>query len=74
MLVYDRHNVIYAYGPLERFIAALESEGLTESKEVRFPVPHAHHYHAEFDVDERSVLKNEEWTLSPLHPGDENPE
>lgn len=74
MLVYDRHNVIYAYGPLERFIAALKSEGLTESKEVRFPDPHAHHYHVEFDVEERAILKNEEWTVSPLCAGDENPE
>lgn len=41
MLVYDRHNVIYAYGPLERFVAVLESVGLTESSEVRFPSPHA---------------------------------
>jgi len=74
MLVYDRHNVIYAYGQLVRFIAALELEGLTESKEVRFPGPHAHHYHPEFDSNEHAILKNEEWTVSPLRPGDENPE
>jgi len=74
MLVYDRHNVIYAYGPVERFIATLELEGLTESKEVRFPNPHAHNYHAEFDSHETAILKNEQWTLSPLRPGDENPD
>jgi hypothetical protein len=74
MLVYDRHNVIYAYGPLERFVAVLESAGLTESNEVRFPSPHAHHYHADFDSDENRILHNEDWTISPLRPGDENPD
>ncbi len=74
ILVYDRHNVIYAYGPLERFVATLESAGLTESDEVRFPSPHAHHYHPDFDSDEQRILHNEEWTISPLRPGDENPD
>jgi hypothetical protein len=63
MLVYDRHNVIYAYGPLERFVAVLESSGLTESTEVRFPSPHAHHYNPEFDADEKRILHDEEWTI-----------
>jgi hypothetical protein len=74
MLVYDRHNVIYAYGPLDRFIAVLNSAGLTESKQVHFPSPHAHHYHPEFDADEKRILRTEEWTISPLRPGDENPD
>jgi hypothetical protein len=74
MLVYDRHNVIYAYGPLEQFVAVLDLAGLTESNEVRFPSPHAHHYHPDFDSDERRILHDEEWTISPLRPGDENPD
>jgi len=74
LLVYDRHNVIYAYGPLERFVAVLESAGLTESNEVRFPSPHAHHYDPKFDADEKRILHNEDWTISPLRPGDENPD
>jgi hypothetical protein len=74
MLVYDRHNVIYAYGPLERFVAVLQSAGLTESNEVRFPSPHAHYYHPDFDSDEKRILHDEEWTISPLRPGDENPD
>jgi hypothetical protein len=69
-LVYDRHNVIYAYGPLERFVAILDSAGLTESNEVRYPSPHAHHYHAEFDPDETRILDSEDWTISPLRSGD----
>jgi hypothetical protein len=66
MLVYDRHNVIYAYGPLDQFIAELNSAGLVEAKEVRVPSPHAHHYHAEFDSEEIRILRNEDWTIPPL--------
>ena len=34
MLVYDRYNVIYGYGPLERFIATLELASLNRKKFV----------------------------------------
>jgi hypothetical protein len=73
LLVYDRHNVIYAYGPLEQFITALASKGLTESEEIRFPSPHAHQYHPEFDLDQQRILQQEMWIMSPLRSGDENP-
>jgi hypothetical protein len=73
LLVYDRHNVIYAYGPLEQFIAALASRGLTESEQIRFPSPHAHQYHPEFDLDQQHILQNESWVVSPLRPTDETP-
>jgi hypothetical protein len=73
LLVYDRHNVIYAYGPLEQFIAALTSNGLNESKEICFPSPHVHHYHAEFDSESQRILQQETWIMSPLRPTDENP-
>ena len=76
LLVYDRHNVIYAYGPIEHFVAALTSAGLTESKDTRlhFHSPHVHHYHADFDAYEDRILHQEEWSLTPLLPGDENPD
>jgi hypothetical protein len=74
MLVYDRHNVIYAYGQLELFATVLHASSLTESNDVRFPSPHAHHYHPQFDSDENRILRNEEWTRFPLRPGDENPD
>jgi hypothetical protein len=72
LLVYDRHNVIYAYGPLDQFTLSLVSSGLAESKDVHFHSAHAHHYHANFDADENRLLTEEEWTISPLRPGDEN--
>jgi hypothetical protein len=39
MLVYDRHHVLYAYGPLEQFEEALLSAGLQKADLIRFPVP-----------------------------------
>jgi len=74
LLVYDRHNVIYAYGPMERFIPILISHGLIEASEVAFPFPHVHHYHDEFDSEAQRILSSEQWTVSPLHSTEENPD
>jgi hypothetical protein len=73
LLVYDLHNVIYAYGPLEMFQAVLQTSGLSESSEVRFPSPHVHRYHFQFDDDQSRIMREAEWIHSPLRPGDENP-
>ena len=69
-LIYDNHNVIYAYGPLDEFKRVIVAKGLTEGK-VEFPAPHAHHYHAEFDEAERQVMQYWEWIHFPLQEGDE---
>jgi hypothetical protein len=69
-LVYDRHNVIYAYGPLLEFENVLLGRGLAKAEFVRFPSPHAHNYHAAFDQDERDVLRRWHWKQSPLRERD----
>ena len=66
LLVYDRHNLIYAYGPLERFIGILTSSGLSESDDVRMPFPHVHHYHEAFDAESKRLITETAWILSPL--------
>lgn len=73
LLVYDKHNVIYAYGPLHDFKAVLRASGLDEAPEVRFPSPHSHRYHAQFDDDQAGILRDYQWVHSPLMPGDDNP-
>jgi hypothetical protein len=70
LLVYDQHNVIYAYGPLDEFEATLRLRGFTQ-QEFRFPCPHAHHYHASLDEDEAAVMSYWPWHHSPLQPDDE---
>ena len=69
-LVYDRHNVIYAYGPLLEFEKVLLGRGLAKVEFVRFPSPHTHNYHAAFDQDEQDVLHHWQWSRSPLHESD----
>jgi hypothetical protein len=64
-LVYDRHNVIFAYGPTEKYQAVLQRHGFTESA-VAYPEPHMHLYYEEFDGAEEEVLSFWDWQFSPL--------
>lgn len=70
-LIYDRHNVIYAYGPLREYEKVLLSRGLKKVDHVRFPSPHTHNYHAAFDRDEIDVLHYWCWKHSRLRESDE---
>lgn len=69
-LVYDNHNVIYAYGPLDGYEAVLRRRSLTRGR-LQFPVPHTHHYHAQFDAAEEEVMARWEWKRFDLAPEDE---
>jgi hypothetical protein len=70
LLVYDQHDVIYAYGALEEFERLLLGKGFTR-REVRFPAPHTHHYHPENDAAEDRLFAALEWTRFPLQDQDE---
>jgi hypothetical protein len=68
-LVWDRHNLMYAYGPLEQFRAILK---VLQAGQVNGPpYPHAHMYHADHDDSERKLLRHFQWSRSPLIAGDE---
>ncbi len=69
-LVYDRHNVIYAYGQLLAFESVLLNRGLSRADSVSFPVPHIHRYNKEFDHDAREVLRYWHWKWFPLQDQD----
>ena len=69
-LVYDQHNVIYGYGPLEKFTEILEERGLLKGT-VTFPVPHRHNYNAENDDAEERLFQHWAWSGSPLLPNDD---
>lgn len=68
-LVWDRHNMMFTYGPLDCFKAKLTALGFDEGV---LPVlgTHQHHYRAEFDAIAGSILSALEWRLSPLRPED----
>lgn len=69
LLVYDQHNLIFAYGPLDRLERVLIVEGLSAG-EVAVPVPHGHRFHSEFDGAERRLLQYFDWVRSELQPHD----
>lgn len=71
LLVYDRHDVVYAYGPLQTFKEQLQRLGLKESAEVRFPAPHVHYYNPEFDRDEEAVINYLPWKFFALQETDD---
>jgi hypothetical protein len=69
-LVWDRHNLIYAYGPLSHFETILKQHEFVQDV-ISVPVPHTHHYHTTFDADEDQLLNFFDWRASPLQPVDE---
>jgi len=66
LLVYDHHNVIYAYGNLEKYINILKKRGFKKG-EIIFPNPHMHKYNSENDKFEREIMKEIEWKYFPLN-------
>jgi hypothetical protein len=69
-IVYDNHDVLYAYGPIDSYVRVLERRGLRRAP-VRFPVPHTHCYNEPYDPIEEAVLGAWNWRHFPLAPDDE---
>jgi hypothetical protein len=70
-LVLDRHEVIYAYGPMAEILGRLKENGFAEVGAIRTPVPHSHHFHEELDEDEHAMLEYWEWIHSELQETDD---
>lgn len=68
-IVWDRHDLMYAYGPLDRYIMLLEDGGFREGW-PSVPAPHAHLYHPEWDDAERAVLTDYDWHRTDLREED----
>lgn len=69
-VVLDRHNQLFAYGPMERFSAALRGIGY-ERGEIAVDFPHIHQYMPEFDRDSEELLSSLDWSRTELRPEDE---
>ncbi len=72
-IVLDRYNMVYAYGPLDRF-ADILVEGGVQSVAAwaapAVPYPHALHYHPAFTADEAALLGHMAWHRKPLRDVD----
>ena len=69
-LVLDRHNFLYAYGPLSAFASLLSQRRFQEGELARLE-GHMHYYRPEFDEDARAMLSAFEWIQTALRPADE---
>ncbi len=69
-VVLDRHNQLFAYGPLSRFAGALRALGYEQGK-VAVDFPHVHQYLPEFDADATALLASLDWSRTDLRPEDE---
>ena len=69
-LVWDRHDIVYAYGPIDKYVTHLEAAGFREGWPTA-PDVHAHCYNEEWDDTERAILKYFDWERTDLRPEDE---
>lgn len=69
-VVWDRHDQLFAYGPIERFVLALQALGFQEG-DAWVSFSHQHHYRPECDADAAALLAHFPWTFSPLRDEDE---
>ncbi len=70
LLVYDQHNVIFAYGTVAKYQTVLESHGYA-NQDFWFPSPHSHSYPPENAESENLLLSYFPWQRSELQEGDE---
>lgn len=69
-VVWDRHDLIHVYGPIDAAVAVLRGLGFRTGQPA-VPVPHEHHYHAGCDTAARALLASRDWRYSPLREEDE---
>jgi hypothetical protein len=65
-VVWDRHDLIFGYGPLESLRGILEHNGIQEGIVDPLPEPHVHMYHPQYDDDEREILARLSWHRTAL--------
>jgi hypothetical protein len=70
MLVYEKHNLIYGYGPLAVFAEQVEAAGLRNVGKVSLPFPHVHYYNDEFDEEQAAIMSCLPWKAFPLGDDD----
>ncbi|QDT15226.1 hypothetical protein [Alienimonas californiensis] len=70
LLVYDRHERLFAYGDADRFEMILKTRGFTPG-EVQIPAPHHHGYDPARVDEEDAVMEYWAWNHTPLQPDDD---
>ncbi|WP_147320945.1 hypothetical protein [Hymenobacter lapidiphilus] len=65
LIIYDKHNVIYAYGPIDKYLSILHAYG-REQEVFDIPYPHGHFFQSENDEALRNLLTYWDWHHFPL--------
>ncbi len=71
LVVYDRHEILYVYGDEKNVLSKLRQKDFDE-REIKIPVPHAHHYsHSFYDVS-CALFESRRWIWSEPQEGDQD--
>ena len=71
-IVWDRHNYLHAYGPIDRYATVLKGFSYAPGKvDPVLERPHMHLYRASNDPAANAILEALDWVWSPLRPADE---
>lgn len=65
MVVYDEHDLVFAYGDLADYRKRLLEKGFEESY-FELPFPHIHSYLDEMDEVESRLLNSRKWTFTAM--------
>lgn len=70
-VVWDNHNMIFAYGPLKDFERAFREMGFQPGPRPSMDFEHLHFYRSEFDEMADQLLDELDWEWSELRDGDD---
>ena len=71
LLVYDNHDVIYAYNFEKSLVEYLIDNSFIKEK-IEIPYPHTHNYYPQLDIYEEKLIKEYKWKRFDLKDEDEN--
>ena len=70
LLIYDQHNVIFAYGNIVGYKDVLTVEKFSEGS-FSIPCPHSHSYEPSLTLHEGDLFAHFNWVYSELRDGDD---
>jgi hypothetical protein len=70
LLIYDHHNIIFAYGNIAGYREVLAAEDFKEG-EFSIPCPHSHSFNPLLTQYEEKLFAHFDWVFSELQDGDD---
>ena len=70
LIIYDQHNIIFAYGDIAGYRDVLNAENFREGS-FSIPCPHSHSYESSLMPYEDDLFAHFDWVWSELQDGDD---